>query len=827
MAPWGGVILMGYRIRKAAVIGSGTMGGGIAALLAGVGVPTLLLDIVPSKLTADEEAAGLTLKDEAVRDRIVAGGWKAVTRARPPAVLSEESKRLISLGNLDDDFDKLSEVDWIIEVIVENLKIKQGLFKRIEAVRKEDCIVSTNTSGLPIKALAEGRSESFQKHFLGTHFFNPPRWLKLLEIIPHVKTDPEVLDFIVRFGEERLGKGVVICKDTPNFIGNRVFSITAAQSVGYALDNGYGIEEVDAITGVLVGRPKTGTYRLRDLIGNDVAAHVGGNLYKLIPEDETREVLMHEGSVKLLQGMVERKWFGNKTKVGFYKRVTNEEGKREFWVLNPETMEHEPPKNPRFDIFGQGKKIEDLGERFRWIVAQVDDEEASEETRHLAKYIWATTAFTLGYVSRRLPEIADRLADIDRAIKWGFAHEIGPFEIWDALGVAETTERMKAEGIEVGPWVGNMLKAGIESFYQYENGDIVGYYDLKAKGYKPLARDERILPIATLKAPKGAVVDQNTSASLIDMGDRVGLIEFHSKANALDQDIFDMIVKAMDAAEEDRFDALVIGNEGQHFSAGANVFVIWMNAQQGEFEAIDAGVNAMQSILMRLRYFPKPVVAAPHGMVLGGGAEVCMACSKRVAAAETFIGLVEAGTVGLLPAGSGTKEMLRRVVNPAMRIPNADPISAVGKVFEQIATAKVATGAFEGFEMGFFQLGDRVVMNKEFLLAEAKRSALAMVQEGYQPPPVETIYAAGRELLGAMQAQVWGMQEAGWATEHDAVVANKIAWVLAGGDLTEPTWVPEQTILDLERQVFVELCGEEKSIARMGYLLEHNKPLRN
>ncbi len=818
---------MGYRIRNAAVIGSGTMGGGIAALLAGLGIPTLLLDIVPSKLLPEEEATGLTLKDEAVRNRIVQAGWKAVTRARPPAVLSEESKRLITLGNLDDDFEKLAEVDWIIEVIVENLKIKQGLFKRIEGVRKPECIVSTNTSGLPIQDIAEGRSEDFQKHFLGTHFFNPPRWLKLLEIIPHEKTDPEVLDYIITFSEDILGKGVVICKDTPNFIGNRVFSISAAQSVNYALDNGYGIEEVDAITGELIGRPKTGTYRLRDLIGNDIAAHVGGNLYKLIPDDETRDVLMHERSAKLLEGMIERKWFGNKTNVGFYKRVTSDDGKREFWVLNPESMEHEPPTKPRFEIFGKGRKIEDLGERFRWIVAQMEDPEASEETQRMAKYIWATTAFTLGYVSRRVPEIADRFVDIDQAVKWGFAHEIGPFEIWDALGVAETAERMKAEGIEIGPWVGKMLKAGIESFYQYENGSIVGYYDLASKGYKPLARDERILPIAALKAPKGAVIDKNTSASLIDMGDNVGLIEFHSKANALDQDIFDMMVKAMDAAEEGRFEALVIGNEGQHFSAGANVFVIWMNAQQGEFEIIDTMVDAMQQVLMRMRYFPKPIVAAPHGMVLGGGAEVCMACSRRVAAAETFIGLVEAGTVGLVPAGSGTKEMLRRVVNPVMRIPDADPVSVMTKVFTQIATAKVATGAFEAFDMGFFQMGDRIVMNKEFLLAEAKRSALGMVQEGYQPPPVERIYAGGRDILGAMQAAVWGMREAGWATEHDALVANKLARILSGGELSEPAWIPEQAVLDLERQVFVELCHEEKSIARMGYLLEHNRPLRN
>jgi 3-hydroxyacyl-CoA dehydrogenase len=818
---------MGYRIRKAAVIGSGTMGGGIAALLAGIGIPTLLLDIVPFELTEAEKAAGLSLKDKGVRNRIVEGGWKAVTRARPPAVLSEASKQLITLGNLDDDFEKLAEVDWIIEVIIENLEIKQDLFERVEKVRGEKCIISTNTSGIPLSALGQGRSEGFLKHFLGTHFFNPPRWLKLLEIIPHEKTDSEVMDFMVHVGENLLGKGVVICKDTPNFIGNRVFSITAAQTVAHALDSGLGVEEVDAITGELIGRPKTATFRLRDLVGNDVAAYVGGNLYKLIPNDETRDVMMHQASVKLLEEMVERKWYGNKTKVGFYKTVTNEKGKREFWVLNTETMEHEPPKKPRFEIVKKGREIKDLGERFRWIVSQTDDKEASEETRRQATFLWNTIAFALGYASRRIPEIADRLVDVDLAVKQGFVHEIGPFEIWDALGVAKTVKRMKKEGIEVASWVDKMLEAGVKSFYKYRKGKPVGYYDLKTKAHKPLAKDERILPIATLKAKKDGLIDRNTSASLIDMGDKVGLIEFHSKANSLDQDIFEMTAKALDAAEEGRFDALVIGNEGRHFSAGANVFVMWMNAQQGNFEAIDEMVSTMQAGLQRLRYFPKPIVAAPHGMVLGGGAELCMVCSKRVAAAETFIGLVEAGMVGLLPAGTGTKEMLRRIVNPVMRVPNADPVSVLAKVFEQIATAKVAAGAHEGFEMGFFQKGDRVVMNKDFLLAEAKKSALAMVAEGYQPPVPERIYAAGRDLLGALKAQVWGMRESGWASEHDAVVANKIAGVLTGGDLSEPTWVPEEHILDLERQVFVELSREPKSIERMGYMLEHNKPLRN
>jgi 3-hydroxyacyl-CoA dehydrogenase len=817
---------MSIQIKRAAVIGSGTMGGGIAAFLVGLGIPTILLDIVPNKLTSAEEEAGLTLDDKEVRNRIVQNGWKAITRSRPPSIMSEASKHLITLGNLEDDFDKLAEVDWIVEAIVENLEIKQGLYERVEKIRKEDCIVSTNTSGLPINDIAEGRSKSFQEHFLGVHFFNPPRWLKLLEIIPHEKTLPEVMDFMIEFGAETMGKGVVICKDTPNFIANRFFTVTNSFNINYALDHGYTIEEVDGVTGVLIGHPKTATFRLLDLLGLDIGVHVTQNLYELIPEDETREILMSKASTDLFSTMLERKWLGNKTKVGFSKQVFDEEGNREFWVLNLETLEHEPPKKPRFEIFSKGRDIEDLGERRKWIISQVDDEEASEETQRLAKYIWATTAFALGYASRRIPEISDDLLNFDRAIKWGFVHEMGPFEIWDALGVESTMQKMEKEGIEIAPWVKEMLDAGCESFYEYKNGRAVGYYDLVTKGYLPLELDTRIIPIPTLKESDTAIVKRNASASLIDTGDRIGLIEYHSKANALDQDIMEMISHAMDEAEDGRFDALIIGNEGRHYSAGANLFVMWMAAQQGDFDQIEEGTRGMQQVLMRMRYFPKPIIAAPFGMTLAGGCEVTMACSKRVASADTIIGLIEFG-VGLIPAGTGTKEMLRRVVNPVMRIENADPHSAIYKVFETLAMAKTAVGAHEAFEYGFFQPGDRIIMNKDYLLGEAKRSALAMVQEGYKPPAQEMIYAGGRDALAFLRTAVWSMKEAGWASEHDAVVVNKLAWVLCGGDITEPTWVPEDYILDLERKVFVDLSKEVKTQERMAYMLEHNKPLRN
>ena len=817
---------MDHHIHRAAVIGSGTMGGGIAALLAGVGVPTLVLDIVPDKLTPAEEASGLTLQDRVVRNRIVDAGWKAVGRQRPPSVLSQDSTRLVTLGNLEDDFDKLADADWIIEVIVENLKIKRGLYQRIETVRKETCIVSSNTSGIPIHDLAEGRSPGFRAHFLGTHFFNPPRWLKLLELIPLSDTHPDVLQVIRSFAENRLGKGVVVCKDTPNFVANRFLSLSGAQSVATALDNGYTLEEVDAITGELIGRPKTATFRLYDLIGIDVIDHVSRNLYDAIPEDESREILRHPGSQKMFGHMIEHKWLGNKTDVGFSRKVITESGEREFWVLNLKTLEHEAPGKARFGLVGKGRKIEDLGERLRWLVAQAEATDAAEEDRRLARYIWSITAFALAYASRRIPEIADDPLAVDQAIRWGFMHEMGPFEIWDALGVRETTERMEKAGFEVAAWVKQMLAGGVERFYLRDGATATAVYRPGEARHVPIPADPRVTTLRALKARPGAVVRENTSASLIDMGDGVGLVEFHSKANSLDQDIFDMLSWSMDEAETGRFEGLVLGNEGQHFCAGANVFVLWMASQQGDFDQVDRLIRGMQSGVLRMRYFPKPIVAAPFGMTLGGGAEVVMSCARRVAAAETFIGLVEVG-VGLIPAGTGCKEMLRRVVNPVMRIPDADPISVLRKVFEQIATAKVATGAHEAVEFGFFERTDRIVMNRDHLLAQAKRTALAMAAEGYLPPPPETIYVAGRDVLAALRAAVWGMKEAGWASEHDARIAQALGWVLCGGDLTEPAWVPEQTVLDLEREAFLGLCHEPKTLERMAYLLQHNKPLRN
>ncbi|OGO20769.1 MAG: hypothetical protein A2Z14_19285 [Chloroflexi bacterium RBG_16_48_8] len=805
------------RIENVVVIGAGTMGAALAAHFANAGLRSTLLDIVPNKLTAQEEEKGLTLEDSAVRNRIVNEGWQRCIKSRPANLFSDEVADLVTLGNLEDDFDSVAAADWILEAIIERLDIKQSLMAKIEEVRNPDAIVSTNTSGIPVDQIAEGRSESFQQHFFGTHFFNPPRYLKLLEIIPHEKNSPELIAFMQDFFSVVLGKGVVICKDTPNFIANRILSIAGSYGMNYALEKGYSFEEVDAITGPPIGRPKTATFRLNDLVGIDVMAHVSNNLYEAIPHDPHREVLRNPKTMELVSKMLEKGWLGNKAEQGFYKK-TMVEGEREFWILNPETFEYGPPVKPRFDSIGAGKDIRDPHQRIG-MLAYAEDQAGD--------YIWYLLSRMVIYGASVIPEISDDIVSVDNACKWGFMWELGPFETWDALGVTRSIERLQEEGIEIPAWVVEMLDRGFESFYQRENGRVVGYYDLEAKGYVPMPVDPNILSIADLKA-QGKELHSNESASLLDMGDGVLLLEFHhpGTANALDEDIFRMIDTGLDELEKPEWKAMVIGNEGRHFSAGANIFMMAVAAQQGDFDTIDTATRYMQSLMKRVRYSPKPVVAAPFGMTLAGGCEVVLAASRIVAAAETYIGLVEAG-VGLIPAGCGTKESLRRLVNPVMKTPNADVLPHIQKAFEQIAMGKVAESAVQGREMGFLGPSDRIVMNQDHLLAEAKRTALNMVEEGYQPPPPTKIWASGRDMLANMKLMVWSMIDAGWASEHDGVVSNRLAKVLSGGDISEPGWVPEQYILDLEREAFIALLHEPKTIERMWHMLQHKKPLRN
>jgi 3-hydroxyacyl-CoA dehydrogenase len=803
---------MTYQIHKAVVIGAGTMGASIAAHLANAGVPVTLLDIVPKDAPAEDKAA---------RNKIVNNGWEACLKARPANLMSADLKTFVTLGNLEDDFDAVAEADWICEAIVENLKIKQALMARIDEVRKPNAIVSTNTSGIPVHDIAEGRSKEFKKHFLGTHFFNPPRYLKLLEVIPTKDTSKEVVEFISHFGEYRLGKGIVLCKDTPNFIGNRIAFGTGAFGLDFIMKNNYTVDEVDSITGPLMGRPKTATFRLIDLVGIDVWDHVGRNLAPLIPHDKLgQEYLKAEAPNKLISAMIERKWLGNKTKVGFYKEVRDAEGKKEFWSLDLNTLEHTAPTKPRFDSVKAAKEVEGLGDRLKVMLEAPSADKAAELVK-------ALTYQGFQYASSIIPEVADTVKPIDDAVRWGFMHEAGPFETWDMLGVKETVKKMKAAGYPAAKWVNDMLKAGIESFYQYKrsspadkDGEKVGVYDAVKGKYVKLKRPEGMV---VLKRQK--IVAQNTGATLHDMGDGVACLEFHTKMNALDDDIMNMAIEAYDRLGTD-FDGLVIGNEADNFSAGANLFMMVVGAQQGMWDMLDNAVRKLQDMNMRMRYSPKPVVVAPAGLTLGGGCEITMHAPRVVAAAETYIGLVELGA-GVIPAGGGTKEMLRRIVNPMMRVENAEPLAALQRAFLQMGQAKVATSAEEARGMNILAPADRIVMNRDHLLTEAKKEVLHMIAAGYKPPAPEPIYAAGRDALAAIRIGAWMFTEGKYITQYDHHIAGKLAYVMCGGELTRGQWVSEQYILDLEREAILSLFGEEKTQARMWNILQTGKPLRN
>ena len=811
---------MTYRIEKVGVIGAGTMGAAIAAHVANAGLPVILLDIVPNKLTPEQEKQGLTLDHPTVRNSIVQAGFERCKKARPANFMSQEAESLLRLGNLEDDFDLLKEADWVIEAIVEKPEPKQALMARLEGIRGPKTIITSNTSGLPIASIAEGRSEDFKAHFFGTHFFNPPRYMKLLEIIPIDDSDPEAVQVIANFAETTLGKGIVYCKDTPNFIGNRMMSIDGGFIVDYAFSNGYTIEEVDAITGPLIGRPKTATFRLQDLVGVDVAAFVGNNLYGLIPDDPYREILHTPAGTKPIQGLIERGWLGNKSGQGFYKRSKDEAGKTVFLILNPETFEYEMPQKPRFESVGAVRKIEDIGARLK---ALFDEKWVDDRAARLAR---AVVGHQLAYAAAKIPEIADDLLSIDSAMRWGFSYQAGPFELWDKLGVAETVEMIEADGLAVAGWVKKMLASGHNTFYQYEGDKAVGYYDPAGVDYKAIQSDPRKIMIDGLRAG-GKEVDRNGSASLLDMGDGVLLLEFHAKMNAIDDDIVKMMVTAREALEQDDVVGLVIGNQGENFCVGANIFPIAVGAQQGMFDQIDAAVTALQDALMAFRYSPKPVVAAAFGMALGGGAEVLLAASRRVAHAESYIGLVEVG-VGLIPAGGGVKEMVRRIISKGMKV-NAftPPLNFAEVVFQTIGQAKVGTSAAESRELGYLDENDRIVMNRDFLLHEAKQEVLQMAAEGYSAPVPAKLFAAGRDTLAGLKMGVWSFREGGYISDHDALIGNWLANVVAGGDLSAPQWVDEQHFLDLEREAFVELTKQPKTVERIWYMLQNGKPLRN
>ncbi len=801
---------MNRKIRKAAVIGSGVMGGGIAALLAGAGVKTLLLDIVPFDLKDDKK------KDPQARNNIAKAGLDAVMMSRPSLLMQKEDAELISIGNLEDDFDQLATCDWIVEVVVENLKIKHDLFKRIEGIRKPGTIVSSNTSGIPLKAMSEGLSAEFRQYFLGTHFFNPVRYMKLLEIIPGEETLPEILEFMADFGERILGKGIVWAKDTPNFVGNRIGIHGMVKAMQIMLEDGLTIPEVDALFGPAMGRPKTAMFKTADLVGLDVLGHVAGNTYELVTHDEARESFVIPDYVSQ---MIKNNLLGKKTKAGFYKTDLTPEWKKIRKVIDPSTLDYGVYEKPQFPCLEDAKKQTSLPEKMKAVLFGKDKG---------SKFAWKATAVNLIYSANRIPEISDTIVEIDNAMKWGFNFEMGPFETWDALGVTESVDKMEVDGFEVPDSVKAMLAAGHTSFYKTENGKRF-YYDFLDSSYKLVRISENIITLAALKAD-GKVVQTNPSATLVDLGDGVACLEFHTKMNSLNQEIITSIHDALDYVDTNG-KGLVFGNQAGGmpgaFSAGADLSAVRAAVGEGLFSEIEEMIKGLQYGLQKARYAPFPVVAAPYGMTLGGGCEVCLAADKIVAHTELFMGQVEFG-VGLLPAGGGCLGLWRNYVGsiPAA-VPDADLTRFFIPAFMAIGMAKVSMSAAEAKANGFLRPVDRIVFNRDYLIGEAKKEVLKMVDEGYAPPIKRKIKVLGEAAQGMVNAQVSDMQKAGYISEYDAFVLKRIAYVMSGGAVRSNSMIDEDIILTLEREAFVDLLKEEKTIARIDHMLKTGKPLRN
>lgn len=802
------------KIRKAAVIGSGIMGGGIAALLAGAGVKVLLLDIVPFNLTDEEK------KDKAARNRMVEAGMKATLAAKPSLFMTKKDASLIELGNLEDDFNKLADCDWICEVIVENLEIKRNLFKRIEGIRKADAIVSSNTSGIPLAKISEGFSADFKAHFLGTHFFNPVRYMHLLEIIPGAETKQEVLDFMAKFGEVMLGKGIVWAKDTPNFIGNRIGIQGIGKVLQAIMEDGILPAEADALFGASMGRPKTAIFGTADLVGLDTMVHVADNSYNLCPTDEMRSTVEVP---EYLKKMVANGQLGNKTKAGFYKKVKNEAGKNVKMQLNPATGEYVEAGKPSFPCLDAAKKVATLAEKVQTVVYGDDKG---------AKFVWKCSANAMTYCANRIPEIADSLVEIDNAMKWGYGWEVGPFETWDMIGVKKSVDRMKAEGLAVSPAVEKMLASGATSFYKVENGKRL-YYDLVAGGYKPVQVSETAITLAAVKADPKKVAMTCASASLIDLGDDVFCCEFHTKMNALNGEIIDFIGKALEFVDANGA-GLVIGNQAPGmpgaFSAGADLSFVLGMAKDKKYAEIDAFLMKAQYGLQNARYSSFPIVAAPYGMVLGGGCETCIgSADKMVAHSELYMGLVEIG-VGLLPAGGGCLNLYKKMLNalPAGSVKEVDLTKYYISAFMAIAMAKVSMSAAGAVANGHLSAQtDRIIFNRDLLIGEAKKEVLRMVEDGYAPARKEKLRVVGGEGQGMIVAQLYNMLNGGFMSEYDAFLAKRIAFVIAGGDVKYGTEVEEELILKLERDAFVDFLKEDKTLARIEHMLTTGKPLRN
>ena len=802
---------MKLNIKKAAVLGSGIMGSGIAAHLANVGIETLLLDILPKELTEAEKKKGLTLEDPLVRNKIAATNKQALLKQKPSPLTSKANLDLITVGNFEDDMEKIAEVDWVIEVVVENLEVKKQVFAQVDKYWKEGTIVSSNTSGISVEAMIEDCSDGLKKYFLGTHFFNPPRYLKLLEVIPTKDTVSEVLEFMKQFGENILGKGVVEAKDTPNFIGNRIGTYGLLVTVDEMIKAGLKVGEVDSITGSLIGRPRSATFRTLDLVGLDTFAHVAKNVYDQVTGEEQKVFELPS----FIEKMLENKWFGEKTRKGFYERKRGESGSI-IYEIDPETLEFS--KQSKLDTPGVqlAKQQKGSKNRLKTLVSAKGDKAGD--------FLWKIMKRTFLYTAELLGEIADDIPSIDKAMKWGFGWEYGPFESWDGIGLEKSVARMKEEGETIPTWVEKLLADGHTSFYKVEN-DTDYYYHQETQEYEAVSVNEKEIDLQKVKSING-VVKKNSGSSLIDLGDGVLGLEFHSQSNAIGLDIIQLINQGIEEVETGDYKGLVIGNQGRNFCVGANLALMLLEAQDFNFFELELVVRQFQNMTMNIKYAEKPVVVAPFQMTLGGGAEVSLPGAAIQAQMETYMGLVEFG-VGLIPGGGGTKELYLKILRNMTEDVEPDLHKVANHVFETVAMAKVSTSAVEAREIGFLDNNDRISIHPDHLIHDAKQRVIELADAGYQAPKREKIPVVGDAGYGAMLLGAKTLQFGGYASEHDVKIAEKLAYVLSGGRIKEGSLIDEQVMLDLEREAFLSLIGEPLTQQRMQHMLVKGKPLRN
>ena len=786
------------------------MGSRIACHFANIGVQVLLLDIAPKELSAEEVAKGLTLESPAVRNRIVNAAFQQTLKSKPASLYQAGFASNIQVGNFEDNLSNISDVDWIMEVVVENLAIKKSLYDRVEQFRTPGTLITSNTSGIPIHLMAEGRSADFQAHFCGTHFFNPPRYLRLLEIIPTPKTDPAVIEFLLAYGETQLGKATVLCKDTPAFIANRIGVYSMMQTMKVVEELGLTVEQVDKLTSKVVGRPKSGTFRLSDVVGLDTTVHVANNLNAALTEDESKSIFELPS---MMQKLIDNKWLGDKTGQGFYKKTKDDKGKTVILSLDLQTFEYRAAQRVSFETLERSKAVDQLADRFALLLAGQD----------LAGEFYRKTILDgFRYASNRVPEIADDLVKIDQAICAGFGWEMGVFETWDAIGVEKANAMMAEMGLKPAPWVAEMLSLGHSTFYKIEGGKRL-YYDIASKSYQVIPGQEKQISLQILKPTN--TVFKNDDAHIIDLGDGIVGLEFHSKMNTMGQGVLEGLAYAIETAEKD-FRGLVIGNESNEaFSAGANLGMLYMFGIEKKFDEVNQMIATFQESMMRVRYSSIPVVVAPHTLALGGGCEINLHADKIVAHSELYMGLVEVG-VGLIPAGGGTKEMALRM-GDARRTGDVE-LNRLQQAFMNIATAKVSTSAHEALEMNYLRTQDRIVLNRSQVISEAKKEAILLAEAGYvQKNRRSDVWVEGKQGLALFKAGIQGMLMGRYISEHDALIANKLAFAICGGDLDAPQMVTEQYLLDLEREAFLSLTGEQKTMDRIGSLLSGGKPLRN